>query len=298
MGLLIAGRFELQEKVGEGTFAEIWKAVDGDSGRLVAVKVFRPSAAGDARRPWQVVLNEAGAGTRMRAHHNVVSPWAFVRARRFGSEETPCLVMDYVEGPNLAGWLERQPPPGPAAIADRLTVMRSLLAGLSYAHESRVIHRDLSFGNILVPASPPLRARLGDFGCAQVEEPLAEEMIPVEEPAALQPINPPPYSALLPLRDGMRRDVYAFATLSYLVLAGRHPLSDAWQTMRHGAWQGAADPHAALDRRPLVELAPWMAHDARLVRLSDVLVRCVAVDPEERPASAVALAGAWDDALA
>lgn len=293
----IASRFELQKMLGEGTFAEIWQAVDQTAEpcpRNVAIKIFRPSAAGDPRRPWEPVFNEVAAGLRIGKHINVRSIRAVVYGTHFGVEETPCLVMDYVESVNLAEWLAGQDAPGPDTFHERITVLHHLLSAMAHVHACGVVHRDLSFGNVLVTTSKPHMAILTDFGCAQTEDSVSDELHKETSPIELQPINPPPYSAPASLRDGAARDVYAFAILCYLTLSGRHPLSDDWQSMRTGQWQGEKNPHAMLPRRPLTALAGWMSHDRRLLELSDLLLRCVAADPSVRPASAVFLQREWD----
>lgn len=257
----LAGRFELRETIGQGTFAQVWRAQDLETGHPVALKLFHsaPDVAAN-------VLNEVAAGLRMPPHPNVVRALAF-----FESGESPCLVLDYVPGSNLAEWLARQPAPGPDSAPDRLVVLRDLLRGLAHAHASGVAHRDLSFGNVLVAAAP-LRACLTDFGGAWFADP----------PAGLA--------------DAFRQDVYAFAVLAYLTLSGRHPLTDDWQSQHSSEWSGATGAHASLPRRRLVDLAPWLASHPHLPALSAVLGSCVAADPGQRPSSAVALAAAWDAA--
>lgn len=257
----LAGRFELREKIGEGTFAQVWRAHDLATGHPVALKLFRPTAETAAN-----VLNEAAAGLRMAPHPNVVRAWAF-----FEAGDSPCLVLDYVPGANLAEWLAKQPAPAPDSLPDRLVVLGDLLRGLAHAHASGVAHRDLSFGNVLV-APAPLRASLTDFGGAHLPG----------SPATLA--------------DALLQDVYAFAVLAYLTLAGRHPLTDDWQSQHSAVWSGAAGTQPSLPRRRLTDLAPWMQSHPHLPGLSSALLRCIAADPRQRPSSAVALAAEWDAA--
>jgi serine/threonine protein kinase len=299
--MLIADRFRLEQKIGDGTFADIWRALDtaadGD-GRPVVLKIFRPAAAGNPDSPWEPVFREVAAGLRLPPHPNVMTAWALLHTDFFAGVQTPCLVMEYVDGCNLALWLERLEAPGPETIAQRLAVMSDLLSALAHAHASGVIHRDLSFGNVLVRRSHPPRALLSDFGCAQIDEQTADAVDEAESPDVVQPINPPPYATLLSRGAGARRDVYAFATLCYLTLTGRHPLTDDWQSMRTGQWNGVPHPHQTLARRPMTELAPWIAADPRLVALSRVLLQCVAQDPDARPSSGTALQSLWSDIMA
>lgn len=294
---LLAGRFALHRMLGDGTFAEVWSATDRaakGTPREVALKIFRPVKGGE-RHAWDPVEREVAASLRMPPHPNVVKAWAVLGVRFFGDTETPCLVLDRVDGVNLALWLADLPPPGPETVGPRIEVMGGLLRGLAHAHAAGVVHHDLSFGNVLVGKTLLPIARLTDFGCAQVAGAAGGG---TDEEEALQPINPPPYSPTVPLAQGARRDVYAFATLCCLALFGRHPLTDEWQSMRKGRWAGAADPHRTLPRRAMADLALWANGIPELPALSDLLLHCVAAEPDLRPPSAVAVLDEWEAVMA
>jgi serine/threonine-protein kinase len=294
MSDLLAGRFALGARLGDGTFAEVWQATDhaGLGGpRLVALKIFRPVRNGGADT-WDPLEREVAVSARLAPHPQVVKAWALLSLPFFGVAATPCLMLDHIAGSNLALWLAGQPPPGVATVGPRLAVLRGLLGGLAHAHAGGVAHQDISFGNVLVRDGDPPTGVLTDFGCARTEEGHAGAAD--EEMDALQPINPPPYALGLSLHDGLRRDLYAFATLAWLVLTARHPLTDDWQSMRQGRWQGPASPHRSLPRRPMAGLAPWIGEVAGLPPLAGMLLRCLAAEPGERPASAVEVLLDWD----
>ena len=294
MPAMLGGRFAVQRKIGEGTFAEVWLAQDSQLAATdapVALKIFRPLPEGAGPDAWDPVYREVAAGLRMPAHPNVVRAWALLQVDFFAGRRTPCLVMDYVPGTNLALWLARQPPPGLDAIGARLAVMGGLLRGIAHAHASGGVHQDISFGNVLVQETAGLDARLTDFGCAQCRGDSTADA--AADATMLQPINPPPYDLHQPFGDSARRDVYAFATLCYLALVGRHPLSDDWQAMRAGQWAGPADPHHHLPRRRLIDLGPWLRQMPAAAALSDLLLSCVDAEPGRRPASAEIVWREW-----
>jgi eukaryotic-like serine/threonine-protein kinase len=284
--MVLGGRFAVQRKIGEGTFAEVWLALDAQAADApVALKIFRPLPEGAGNDAWNPLYREIAAGQRMPAHSNLVRAWALLQVDFFADARTPCLAMDYVPGTNLALWLARQPPPGPETLGARLKVMDGVLRGIAHAHANGVVHQDISFGNVLVQETAELGARLTDFGCAQCRG-AADAAAATDDATMLQPINPPPYDLGQPFDDSARRDVYAFATLCYLTLVGRHPLTDDWQAMRAGQWAGPAAPHRNLPRRRLVELGPWLSQVPFAFALSDLLLSCVAAEPDRRPASA------------
>lgn len=297
MSVLLAGRFDVKEKIGEGTFAEVWRAMDKEAGveaKSVALKIFRPSAEGDRDFSWDPVFREIDAGLRMTPHPNVLRTWALTNVRFFSETETPCLVMDYVQGTNLALWLAGEEPPGLNNLEARLAVMGGLLRGIAHAHSSGVVHHDVSFGNALIRASNPPQALLADFGCSQTQAWDSDADPEEHGPLEIQPINPPPYGCHHSFGEGARRDVYGFGTLCYLALTGRHPLSDDWQSMRTGQWTGSPSPHCTLPRRAMTELCPWILQESRMVALSDLLLRCVSADPCLRPESAITADAEWE----
>jgi non-specific serine/threonine protein kinase len=289
--MLIAGRFRLMRRLGHGTFADVWVAEDeqiASGAREVAIKIFRPLARDDGAIPWEPVRREIVAGARMTPHKGVLRPRALLRARLYADgQDAPCLLFDYVEGMNLACWLLRTGHPGPGNVLVRIRVLSNLLEAIAHVHGCGIAHRDISFGNVLVRSGAIPSALLADFGSCQFDD------TPVDERAdlrcqELQPINHPPYSALLPLWKSFGRDVYAFAVLCYLTLIGRHPLADDWQSMRAGRWTGRDDPHGSLARRPLGELAPWVTDLSQGGVLSDLLLGCLHPDISKRPTSRAA----------
>jgi serine/threonine protein kinase len=290
----VAGRFVLISRVGEGTFAEVWTARDIEAAApddRVVLKVFRLSArSGD---DWHPVRNEIAAARMMPAHPHVLLPRALLKARHADGHEAPCLVFAFVPAVNLAEWLDGLDPP-PGRLDDRLAVMGGVLRALAHVHAHGVVHGDVSFGNVLVAGGP--HAYLIDFGSARTGLSAPEPSPgggPPGDDEGLQPINPPPYDSIPPGVDGYRRDIYAFATLASLALTGRHPLTDAWQTLRSGLWTGAPLPHATLPRRPIRDLGAWMRDDERLARLADLLDACVAAEPERRPSPAQTVLDRW-----
>lgn len=290
---LLAGRLALLERLGEGTFAEVWRVRDvGHAAAELALKIFRPEARGSHERPWSVVSDEARASLYVRPHPNVIRAHALLTVRFFGELDTPALLLDLASGPNLALWLKQQQGADPDAVSRRLAVLHGAIRGLAHVHAAGVAHRDLGFGNVLVSLSP-LTGRLADFGAAAV---LREGATPPRgvrrrEPHAFYP----PAHAAPELAFG--HDVHAMATLCYLVLAERHPLTDEWPALLAGTWSGAPDPHLHAARRSLLELAPGLARQRGMARLSALLLRCVSAEPEERPRSGMELLRAWNEAL-
>ncbi|WP_409186273.1 serine/threonine-protein kinase [Amycolatopsis sp. VS8301801F10] len=150
--LVLAGRYELVERIGEGATACVHRAEDRETGAEVAVKLFHAGAVelGRSRRDQEI------AALRAVRHPGLVG---FVDA---GVDEGHAyLVMDFVPGPNLSEWLRSGPLP-----ADRVVELGAQLAeALAHVHAHEVTHRDLKPANILMSGDGP---RIADFGVARI----------------------------------------------------------------------------------------------------------------------------------
>jgi len=151
------GPYEVTGSLGRGGMGEVYRARDTRLGRDVALKILPPEFARDEER-----LARFEREARMLAalqHQNI--------AAIYGLEELdghPVLVMELAEGEDLAVRLG-----GGALPADEVEkIARQLAAGLEYAHEQGVVHRDLKPGNIKV--APGGRVKILDFGLARAFE--------------------------------------------------------------------------------------------------------------------------------
>src|SRR5262245_11313526 len=147
-GDLFAGRFRLDELIGRGGMATVFRAWDTQLDRPVAVKLLRPEILADPDLALRF-RREAQAAAVLH-HPNVVG---YLGAG--SAEGQPYLVMDLVEGDDLATRIRRHAPL-PAAAAIRIAA--DVANGLAIAHLRGIVHRDVKPGNILVDADG--RARI------------------------------------------------------------------------------------------------------------------------------------------
>jgi serine/threonine-protein kinase len=165
-----SGRYEIQRQIGLGGHAEVLlgiaRGADGFE-RPVAIKRVRSDLA-DQRR-FVAMLNEEARHAALLSHPNVVSVLDLAR----DAEDQPYLVMEHVDGINLATLIETGPLPHPVAIF----IVRELLSGLGYIHESRdlgrrrelgLVHRDVKPANVLLSWEGAVK--LADFGLARMVE--------------------------------------------------------------------------------------------------------------------------------
>jgi serine/threonine protein kinase len=151
-GEVIDGRYVVDELLGRGGMAEVYRARDTEGDRCVAVKLLRGVEPRDARR----FRSEVDVLTRL-DHPGLV------KLRGSGTHGgVPYLVLDLAEGPTLAGELAA----GPLAEERAVTVAEQVAEALSHAHRTGVVHRDVKPSNILFDDAG--RARLADFGIARL----------------------------------------------------------------------------------------------------------------------------------
>jgi serine/threonine protein kinase len=154
-GGLFAQRFLVEDRIATGGMGAIFRAIDQQTGRPVALKLLQShGSAADARR----FAREAQILGELR-HPHIVSYVAH------GVDEAaqPYLAMEWLEGENLAERIHR----GPLGLRDTGAVALGVSAALAEAHEHGVIHRDLKPSNLFLPDRDPARIVVLDFGIAR-----------------------------------------------------------------------------------------------------------------------------------
>lgn len=255
--------FEVERRLGAGASCEVWLARERDGlRRPVALKVFAGPAgspsASGAREAWARELEVVRRVEEIRRETRCA---ALVQS--LGAGEVPALAFiafEWLEGGTLA---ERVAAGGPLPFAEAVAAVRDAAAAVALLHARGLFHRDLKPSNLLLGADGGVR--VADFGLSR---PLDGTLSAAGSPA----FAAPEVIAGRP-RDGRRLDVYSLgATLAWLLtgeamLPGR---PDVFLLERHGV------------PRPLQR----------------VIVDAMAADPDERIATADALAAALEAACA
>jgi serine/threonine-protein kinase len=145
------GKYQLEKRLGRGSFAEVWRARDRVEHRRVALKVTHPEAVDEWGR--DAIEHEARIASRLH-HDNIMA------VRNADWIDGRFVIATDLAVANLGGY-PRARRSGRVA----LDVIRQIAAGLAYAHSQRVLHRDVKPENILIFADG--RAVLGDFGASR-----------------------------------------------------------------------------------------------------------------------------------
>lgn len=259
----LAPEFEVLRTLGEGTTAKVFLAREPALGRSVAIKVLRPHLASDeiARKRFD---REARSAARLR-HANIATVY------RVGAldHSVPYLVMEFIDGRTLTDQIAAT---GPLATPDATTVLSQVARALEAAHDGGIIHRDVRPANVMW--SKEGRVVLTDFGIAGVLDAGAEG---TRITATGEIVGDPRYISPEQLEGGPvteATDIYSFGVLGYELITGQGPLGD-------GSRVGMAAAH--MRREPAVPLLQMKA-DAD-PRLAEILQRCLARKPEQRPSA-------------
>ena len=262
---VLAGRYRLEQTIGEGGMGVVWAAHDEHTDRRVAVKLMHLEAATpDVRKRF---LREARAMAG-------INDAGVLNVYDFGEDEdgAPYLVTELLGGETVAQRLYRQ---GKFDVQTTVDIVIELLLTLSNVHQAGLIHRDIKPGNVFLTMQngEELTVRLLDFGLTR---PVIPQTRITEDGEVLGTPGYMPPEQLLGQEISASTDLYAVGALMYEMLSGRCPfeLSD---------YETVADFVTAVLTRaptPLSSLVPVTP------LLNDVIMRAILQDPSARPASA------------
>lgn len=256
--IVLNGRYALEQKIGEGGMAAVYRARDVRLNRRVAVKILHQHYANDPDflKRFQ---HEAQAAAIFN-HPNVVNVYD---VGQDGSHHY--IVMEYVDGINLKTLINRE---GPLLVANAVHIAEEIATGLEAAHRVGLIHRDVKPQNILV--TPDTRVRITDFGIAKSYLSTAKTQTGMTfgtadyispEQAQGQPASP-------------QSDIYSLGVTLYEMLTGRLPFT--------GDSPVSVAMHHVSSPPP-----PIRQYNAQVPPTLEALVfQAMAKDPAQRPASA------------
>jgi serine/threonine protein kinase len=153
--MMLGGRYEILQTIGEGGMGAVYKAEDRELGRTVALKVIRPELASNPeilQRFKQEILLASKVTDR-----NIIRIYDLGDA-----EGIKFITMEFVEGDDLRHLLHQQ---GKLPAAEAVDIMEQVVSGLRAAHRAGIIHRDLKPGNIMRATDG--RVLVMDFGLAR-----------------------------------------------------------------------------------------------------------------------------------
>ncbi|MFW5876462.1 MAG: protein kinase domain-containing protein [Myxococcota bacterium] len=281
IGQKIAGQFEIVDRIGSGGMGAVYRALQPDMNRYVAVKILHPKYL--ARKDLVSRFRREARAMSQLSHPNTARVFLYGQL-----EDQACyFVMEHLEGRNLAQVVRAEGPMEPRRALD---VMVQVCGALEEAHQNGIIHRDLKPENIFVTVQGGIEdyPKVLDFGLAKVTEKqmrpgsliltgegmvfgTPEFMSP--EQAQGQPLDP-------------RSDIYSLGVILYELLTGKLPF-DAKKPLEFIHLHVSSPPIPMSQRAPDTEFAP---------ELEETVMRALAKKPEDRYPSASAFADALKQA--
>jgi serine/threonine protein kinase len=259
-GTVLADRYELRAMLGRGGMGEVYEAADPRLDRTVAVKVLLPELAADRRFVGRF-HREARTAARL-SHPRIVA------VHDVGEDDGRVfIVMEFVSGTTLTDVVRTGEPVRAARVA---RIGTGIAEALAHAHARGIVHRDVAPGNVMLDEAD--RVKVLDFGIARAARgsgSAAGASVTVHGTIA--------YAAPEVLSGGLgdqRVDVYGLGAVLYELLTGVPP------------FRGSSEHHVERRLAIAAPVRPRAWVPSVPVALEAVVLRCLARNPDARPADA------------
>jgi serine/threonine protein kinase len=252
------GKYRLEEKIGRGAMAEVFKAYHPNLDKHVAIKILHSFLAEKTD-----ILNRFQREARHVAalnHNNIVKIHDFDVA---GS--LYYMVMEFIDGPTLKAQIKTYRAQGQlVAIPEAVDIIRQVGQALEYAHSHGVIHRDIKPANVMIEGGG--RVILTDFGLAKI---LSGPQFTTTGALVGTPAYMSPEQGLGKPGDA-RSDIYSLGAMLYQLITGRFPFT--------------AETPLAIVFKHINAPLPWprTVNPDIPENLEKVIVKAMAKNPEER----------------
>ena len=205
IGRLLDDRYEIQQQIGEGGMAIVYKAFCHRLSRFVAIKIMRDEMARDEefRRRF---LSESYA-IAMLSHPNIVSVYDVSR-----SDDVEYIVMELVDGITMRQYMEKR---GKIKWKETLHFAKQIAKALSHAHERGIVHRDIKPQNLMLLRDGTVK--VADFGIAALENEMQDSNQAI---GSIHYIAPEQARGENP---DARSDIYSLGIVMYEMLTGQKP---------------------------------------------------------------------------
>ena len=259
---LIAGRYELGERLGHGGMSTVQLAHDRRLERDVAVKLLAEHLADDPQFVSRF-RREALAAARL-VHPNIVQVFDFGLDDGSGRHY---IVMEHIRGRSCAEILRDE---GRLVLRDALFIINQACRGLEHAHRHGVIHRDVKPGNLL--RSDDGVVKLADFGIAKAADDANSRITQVGSVLGTAAYLSPEQAA--GEEANARSDIYSLGVVTYQLVAGRLPYEA--QSLTELALKQQNEPPPLID-----QVDDTVPHG-----VAQAIARALEIDPRDRFANA------------
>jgi serine/threonine protein kinase len=268
-GSVFDGKYRVERALGEGGMGVVIGARHLHLDELAAIKVLRPELCADSDLV-ERFLREARSAAKIKSPHVV----RVIDVDRLPSG-APYIVMEWLEGSDLASIMQRE---GPLDPARAVRYVREACEALSQVHAAGIVHRDLKPGNLFVARLPDgsTCTKVLDFGISKL---LGEDFTRTGMALGTPSYMAPEQMATSRTVDA-RTDIWALGVVLYKLVTGTLPFKGA-TPVELGMKVLFSEPDPPEHERP--GLPP---------ELGQVILRCLRRKPEERFATAAELSAA------
>ena len=207
IGKKIDGRYQVQELVGIGGMANVYKAVDLLENRYVAVKALREEYIGNEEF-MRRFRNESKA-VALLSHPNIVRVYDVSL-----SDRQPCIVMEYIDGITLKDYIQQQ---GRIRWKEAVHFTVQTLRALQHAHDNGIVHRDIKPQNIMLLSDGTIK--ITDFGIARFAR-ATSHTITDKAIGSVHYISPEQAQGA---ETDAKTDIYSVGVILYEMLTGKVP---------------------------------------------------------------------------
>jgi serine/threonine-protein kinase len=254
------GRYELKAELGRGGFGRVFRAYDPTVSREVAIKLMSADSGLDADMLGRFKAEAAVTGNLH--HKNIVTVYDYDVY-----EGVPYIVMELLEGEDLERILKRK---GSLSLLEKVGIMKQVAEGLHYAHQKKIVHRDMKPANVMLLADGTVK--IMDFGIARLINPDATRRTREGEmPGSLAYMAPEQFQG----KDAdTLSDIFAYGLIYYELVCGTHPFRDR---------DGHSDIGVVIFRITAMDPAPLRQQEPLCPEvLESVINRAIAKDPQDR----------------
>ena len=209
IGQIIKDRYEIEEVLGEGGMAFVYKARDRQLQRTVAIKTLKPNYVNQEKFVDRF-RREAQTAANLN-HPNIVQIFDW------GIEDEPYFVMEYIEGNTLTSIISSNRTVG---LNDILYIGSQVASGLKEAHKHGLVHRDIKPGNIMI--TPSGKVKVTDFGIVSLQN---EESDITKTGAVLGTASYISPEQAQGKAVSFESDLYSLGTVLYELITGKPPFS-------------------------------------------------------------------------
>jgi len=277
IGKILANRYRIDDSLGRGGMAEVYKAWDLERTTFLALKVLRQDLAQDTvfLRRFQ---REAQTLAKLQ-HPNIV--------RFYGMETddlTVFMLMDFIEGTTLQAEIFRSRGKSLHRVFINHTI-KSVCSALNYAHKYGYVHCDIKPGNIMIDQHGEVL--LTDFGISRMTDAATATMVGFGTPAYMAPElvrgkDPSPQS-----------DIYSLGVVLYeMATGGERPF-----TGERAQTTGPASEKVRWEQVNITPLSPKDYNPDIPAELEEVILKCLSKKPDERFENATELINALELSL-